>query len=153
MQITKPWVLLIVAASIAIASMSMAGGERSERKVLNTPETAERGLPFSDAVLVGDTLYISGKLGLDREAMKPPEDPQEEVRLIMEEIGKSLALAGMTMDNIVNVTVFCSDVSLYGDFNAVYREYFNDGFPARAFVGSGPLLFDANFEVQAIAVR
>ena len=49
--------------------------------------------------------------------------------------------------------VFCSDVSLYGEFNQVYAEYFSDDPPARAFLGSGPLLFGARFEVNGIAVK
>ena len=59
----------------------------------------------------------------------------------------------MTMDDLVSVQVFCSDVSLYGTFNDVYKGYFTKGFPARAFLGSGPLLFGARFEVQGIAVK
>ncbi|HEX2714944.1 MAG TPA: RidA family protein [Candidatus Acidoferrales bacterium] len=64
-----------------------------------------------------------------------------------------LAEAGMTMEDLISVTVFCPDVSLYGKFNAVYRSYFKQDFPARAFVGSGPLLFGARFEMQATAVK
>jgi enamine deaminase RidA (YjgF/YER057c/UK114 family) len=64
-----------------------------------------------------------------------------------------LAEAGMTMNDLVNVQVFCSDVALFDTWNQVYRTYFSQPFPARAFVGSGPLLFGARFEMQAIAVR
>jgi len=59
----------------------------------------------------------------------------------------------MTMDDLVSVQVFCSDVALFGAFNDVYRGYFTKGFPARAFLGSGPLLSGARFEVQGIAVK
>ena len=61
--------------------------------------------------------------------------------------------AGMTMDDLVSVQVFCSDVSLFDKFNGVYRGYFKKDFPARAFIGSGPLLRGARFEMQAIAVK
>jgi enamine deaminase RidA (YjgF/YER057c/UK114 family) len=57
------------------------------------------------------------------------------------------------MDDLVFVQIFCSDVAHYDAFNAVYRTYFEREFPARAFIGSGDLLFGARFEVQAIAVR
>ena len=59
----------------------------------------------------------------------------------------------MTMDDLVSVQFFCSDVSHYVAFNEVYKTYFKKEYPARAFIGSGKLLFDARFEVQGIAVK
>ena len=70
-----------------------------------------------------------------------------------EDIKATLEAAGYTMDDLITVTVYCSDVKHYADFNDVYRTYFTKEFPARAFVGSGTLLFDARFELQAIAVK
>lgn len=71
----------------------------------------------------------------------------------MENFKRTLELADMTLDDLVSVTVYSPDLSLYSDFNEVYRSYFDDKFPARAFIGSGPLLFGMRFEMQAIAVR
>ena len=71
----------------------------------------------------------------------------------MESFKATLAAAGMTMDDLVSVTVYCPDLTLYDAFNAVYRTYFEGDFPARAFIGSGPLLFGMRFEMQGIAVR
>lgn len=59
----------------------------------------------------------------------------------------------MSMDDLVYVTVYCPDIALYGIFNEVYSAYFSADFPARAFVGSGDLLFGMGFEMQGIAVR
>lgn len=109
--------------------------------------------PFSDAVLVNDTLYLSGRLGLDPATGKIPADPDQEARLILDSIRKVLELAGMTTKNLVFVQVFCSDVSLFERFNVVYRTYFEEPYPARAFLGSGPLLFGAHFEIQCIAAK
>ena len=72
---------------------------------------------------------------------------------IRDSFKRVLALADMTLDDLVSVTVYCPDLSLYGDFNEVYRGYFGDNLPARAFIGSGPLLFGMRFEMQAIAVK
>lgn len=110
-------------------------------------------LPYSNAVLAGDTLYVAGTIGVDPETGNAPEDVEQEVRLCLDGIRARLALADMTMDDVVQVQVFCPDLSLYDRFNAVYRTYFGEHFPARAFVGSGPLLRDGRFEVNAIAVR
>lgn len=123
-----------------------------ERRAVTLPGRAVQA-PFSDGVLVGDTFYLAGRLGLDPATGKPPDDPGREARLLLDGMKQVLAEAGMTMDDLVSVQVFCPDVALFGTFNGVYRTYFGGEFPARAFIGSGPLLFGARFEVQGIAVR
>jgi len=114
--------------------------------------TDENVLPFSSAVQVGNTLYISGTLGLDP-GQKVPATPEAEAKNIMDNIQNLLEDAGMTMDDLVAVQVFSSDVSDYDAFNSIYRTYFNKEFPARAYVGSGTLLFGARFEVLGTAVK
>lgn len=111
----------------------------------------EGGPPFSSAVMVGDTLYVSGSLGLVDG--KIPADPADEARAVMDAIKGTLEDAGMTMDDVVVVQIFCSDVAHYGVFNEIYRTYFSKEYPARAFIGSGKLLFDARFEVMVTAVK
>lgn len=108
--------------------------------------------PFSGAVKVRDTLYVSGQIGLGPDR-KPPTDVTAEARLVMEAVKNQIVRAGMTMDDLVSVQIFCSDVRHYDAFNAVYRTYFTKEFPARAFLGSGPLLFGARFEVVSVAVK
>ena len=108
--------------------------------------------PFSGAVVVGDTLYLSGAIGLD-ENNEVPDDVAEEARLVMDSIKANVEAAGFTMDDMVVMQVYCSDVSHYNAFNAVYRTYFTKEYPARAFLGSGTLLFNARFEVQGIAIK
>jgi reactive intermediate/imine deaminase len=122
------------------------------RKHINLPGKADT-LPFSDAVLVGDTLYLAGRIGLDPATRKPPATAEQEARNVLDQFKTVLAAAGMTMDDLVSVQVFCSDVSHFDTWNKIYPTYFTKEFPARAFVGSGPLLFGARFEMQAIAVR
>ena len=137
----------------ALISVALAQQSRTERQFFQLPAMAELDLPFSDAVLVGDTLYLSGNGGLDVSTMTVPDDPKAEAKLLMENFTATLALADMSLDDLVSVTVYCPDLSLYGDFNEIYRSYFDGDFPARAFIGSGPLLFGMRFEMQAIAVR
>jgi len=146
------FILVAVAAALLFSVGPTIGGGRS-KQWLNLPGRGD-DLPFSHAVSAGDTIYVAGTLGLDSETGKPPSDPKAEVRLVMDGIKQKLALAGATMDDLVTVQVFCPDLSLYEDFNAVYRTYFKKGsYPARAFVGSGPLLRGARFEVNGIAVK
>jgi enamine deaminase RidA (YjgF/YER057c/UK114 family) len=145
--------LILISFCIALSAVTLADDSSTQRQTFQLPEMAELDLPFSDAVLVGNTLYLSGNGGLDLSTLAVPEDPRDEARLLMENFTKTLAMADMTLDNLVSVTVYCPDLSLYAVFNKVYRSYFKDKFPARAFIGSGPLLFGMRFEMQAIAVR
>lgn len=120
---------------------------------IRSERTIKANFPFSDAVWHGDTLYLSGHLGLDPKTGKPGATPEEEARLVLDGIKRTLEAAGLAMENLVSVQIFCSDVSLFEKFNTVYRTYFQGEFPARAFLGAGRLLFDARFEVQGIAAR
>lgn len=110
-------------------------------------------LPFSDGVLVGDTLFLSGRIGIDPRIMQAASDVQEEIRLMLDGVRATLEAAGMAMDDLVSVQVYCTDLSLYDTFNAAYRKYFGKNMPARAFLGAGSLLRNARFEMQAIATR
>ena len=123
----------------------------SERRYVNLPNR-RHNLPFSDAVLVGNTLYISGRLGLDPDG-KIASQPEEEARLILEGFKAVLQEAGMTMDDLVSIQIYCSNVALFDRWNAVYVKYFSGNMPSRAFLGSGPLLFGANFEMVGVAVK
>ena len=102
--------------------------------------------PFSGAVLAGDTLYVSGMLGTGDTASAAATNVLTSVR-------NALQSAGMTMDDLVWVQIFCSDVSYYNDFNTVYRTFFTKEYPARAFLGAGTILNNAKFEVMGIAVK
>ena len=126
--------------------------ENHERRFINLPN--RRGnLPFSDAVLVGDTLYIAGRIGFRPGTSQVPDDPAEEARYMLDGVRAVLTAADMKMSDLVYVQIFCSDVSLFETFNTVYRQYFSGDLPARAFLGSGPLLFGARFEIIGTAVR
>lgn len=138
-----------IALTISIGALT--GGDRTKRH-LNLPGRSD-DRPFSHAVVVGNTIYLAGTLGLDSKTGKPPADPRDEARLALDNMKRKLEIAGATMDDLVMVQIFCSDTSLYDDFNAVYRTYFKSRFPARAFIGSGPLLFGARFEINGIAVK
>jgi 2-iminobutanoate/2-iminopropanoate deaminase len=110
-------------------------------------------LPFSDAVLVGNTLYLSGRIGIDPATGLAPEGVDEELKLLFKEFTAVLAEADMTMDDLVWVQVFSPDVSLWERFNSAYVKRFSRDLPARAFIGSGPLLRGGRFEMMGIAVR
>ena len=102
--------------------------------------------------MVGNTFHVSGTLGLGPD-QTVPETAREEARNVLTNVRNTLESAGLTMDDLVSVQVYASDVADYDAFNEVYRTFFTREYPARAFLGSGPLLFGARFEVLGFAVR
>lgn len=144
--------VFVAGAVFASAAGAVVRGAGETRRHINLPNRPVQA-PFSDAVLVGDALYLAGRIGLEPATGKPPADAVQEARLVLDGMKATLAEAGMTMDDLVTVQVFCPDLSLYDSFNGAYRSYFAGDFPARAFIGSGPLLRGGRFEVQALAIR
>jgi 2-iminobutanoate/2-iminopropanoate deaminase len=109
---------------------------------------------YSAAVQTGDTLYVSGTAdGRDPETGKPPVDATAGAKVVLNSVKKILETAGYTMDDLVWVQIFATDLKDYADFNAVYRTYFKGPLPARAFIGAGSLLGNAHFEVMGIAKK
>jgi len=109
---------------------------------------------FSGAVQTGDTLYVSGTTdGTDPATGKLPVDATTGAKVVLNNVKKTLETAGYTMDDLVWLQIFATDLKDYADFNAVYRTYFKGPLPARAFIGAGSLLGGAHFEVMGMAVK
>ena len=150
MRIRSLWAFALL---LSIGTPAADAAAQQGREYINARSATDGAVPpFSGAVLAGNTLYLSGTIGLDSN-QQVPSTPEAEARLVLENVRNTLEAAGMTMDDLVSVQIFCSDVAYYDAFNSVYRTYFEREFPARAFLGAGTLLFNARFEVQGIAVR
>jgi len=124
----------------------------SSRRYINLSSRAKT-LPSSDGVLAGNTLYLAGRMGIDPATGRAPADIDAEIQLLFAGVEAVLAQAGMTMDDLVSVQIFSPDLSLWEQFNAAYVKRFTRELPARAFIGSGPLLLGGRFEMVGIAVR
>jgi 2-iminobutanoate/2-iminopropanoate deaminase len=146
------WTAGVFLAGLAAGTGLGAAKAAPVRRHINLPGRAVAA-PFSDAVLVGDTLYLAGRIGFVPGTREIPATAEEEARNVLDQFKAVLAEAGMTMDDLVSVQVSCSDVKLFNTWNKVYPTYFGKDLPARAFLGSGPLLFGARFEMQGVAVR
>src|SRR3954470_19457544 len=100
-------------AALAIWSHAQDKSKQERRYIkLGVPGNLTT-VPFSHGVLVGDTLYISGTLGLDTKTGKPPADVEHEAQMVMDGIQSVLKEANMSPDDLVSVTVYCSDLSQY----------------------------------------
>jgi 2-iminobutanoate/2-iminopropanoate deaminase len=142
----KPTALLI----LALVALPVAA---SAAKVTYIPVPAPAtGMapPFSRAVMAGDTLYVAGTTDGGARLGGTPADAAKRV---MDNIKHSVEAGGLTMDDLVWVQIFSSDLADYAAFNEVYRTYFTGPMPARAYLGAAHLLGDAHFEVMGIAVR
>jgi len=150
-------VVFLLAALVAAGLITGRGvfsqaTSQGTRRAISLPDDNPQ-LPFSGAILAGNTLYMSGRIGLDKTG-KAPADVDEEIKLLLDHVKATLVTAGMSMDDLVYVQIACTDLSLYDKVNAAYRSYFTTKeLPAREFIGAAALLRGGHFEVQAIAVR
>jgi len=144
---------LRIVVGILVLVFCVAAGA-ADRKYIVKPRASDmKALPFSDAVLAGNTLYIAGHIGLDPKTGAPPASSEDEARMVMEGIKGTVEAAGFTMDDIVSMQIFCTDLKFYDTFNSVYKTYFHGDYPARAFIGTDKLLRGGRYEVMGIAVQ
>ena len=144
---------------IALSGLILAGcdASNSENKMTEItyhkmPGTEDLGLPFSSAVQVDNTLYMSGNLGnLPGKLELIPGGIEAETRQTMENIKVVAEQFGSSMDRVVKCTVFLADMDEWGAMNEVYRTYFKNP-PARSAFGTNGLALDARVEIECIAI-
>ena len=122
-----------------------------ERRAIKFPGT--EGLPFSDGVIAGDTLYVAGQEGIDDHGKLAPGGITAETQAALANIEKVVKEAGFDMKDIVSVTVYLADIHEFPDMNKVYKTVMPDPKPARATVQVAALVNNARVEVSAIAVK
>lgn len=142
-----------VVVGLWLLAFCVAAGAADRKFIVSPRGTDLKGPPFSDAVLVGNTLYIAGHIGLDPKTGMPPASAEDEARLVMDGIKKTVESAGLKMNDVVSVQVFCTDLKLFETFNGVYKTYFHSDYPARAFIGASNLLRGGRYEVTGIAIK
>jgi len=148
-----PFLLTALALALALPFAEGSAEHPSERSYVVAHAPAGGPGALSAAVRTGNTLYLAGHLGIDPHTGGVPADRATEARLLMDGVQRTVATAGLKMDDLVSVTVFSTDLSLIETFNAVYQGYFRGHFPARAFVGASTLTRGAHFEITAVAVK
>ncbi|MER3465155.1 MAG: reactive intermediate/imine deaminase [Chitinophagaceae bacterium] len=125
-----------------------------EKQIINTPNAPAPIGPYNQAVLVNDTLYISGQICIDPTTGNlKNRDIQEETHQVMQNLKSILSAAGMSFDNVVKTTIFITDMNRFSEINEIYGKYFNSEFPARETVQVSALPKFMNVEISMIAVK
>jgi len=120
---------------------------------LNSGKVLPKGLPFSEAVRHGNTLYLSGQLGILPGTMKlVPGGIRAEARQTMENVKAVLEAHGCSLGHLVKCTAMLADMAEWAAFNEVYISYFSGSYPARSAFGCNGLALGARLELECIAV-
>lgn len=109
--------------------------------------------PYSQAVVAGDLVFVSGQIPVDPEIGDVPDDIAGQTRRALTNLGNVLEAAGSGLDRAVRVTVFVTDMSAFADVNRVYAEFFSEPYPSRSCVEVSKLPKGVKVEIDAIAVR
>ena len=142
---------LIALLLLGNSAMANAADTKSTFERIGEPTLKGQRLPFSSAVRAGDTVYLSGALGIDHEG-KLAEGLEAQARLAMDNLGAALKSAGLGWGDVVKCTVMLDNMADWPAFNNVYVTYFPDGkFPARSAFGADGLALGALVEVECIA--
>lgn len=139
--------LLVLSALLAPIASGAA-----EPEFLQAPGAEKLNLPFSEAVRLGDTLYLSGQLGVTPGTMHLVEGgigPQ--TRQTLENISATLERHGSSLDRVVKCTIFLADIAEWPAMNAVYRTFFANDPPARSAFAATGLALNARVEIECIA--
>ena len=144
--------IAIAAATILAGVQPAVADDKPAVEFLNSGKVVPNTLPFSEAVRAGDTLYLSGQVGIKPGTMQlVPGGIREEARQTLENIKSTLEAHGYSMRNIVKCTVMLADISEWATFNEVYKSFFTPPYPARSALGANGLALGARVEVECIA--
>lgn len=144
--------LLVTLIGLGLSGLAVATPP-ADVAFLNSGKVVPATLPFSEAVRVGNTLYLSGQVGLQPGTLTlVPGGIRAESEQTMDNIKATLEVHGYSMRDLVKCTVMLTDIAEWPDFNEIYKRYFSGRFPARSSLGASGLAFGARVEVECIAV-
>ena len=145
-------ILWVVVGSCCALGGPLPAEETGPIEFLNSGRVLPAGLPFSEAVRVGDLLYLSGQIGIVPGTLTlVPGGIEEEARQTMANIRTSLEAHGFSMSDLVKCTVMLADISEWPAFNEIYRSALSEPYPARSALGVNGLALGARVEVECIA--
>ncbi len=137
-----------------VISWASAFSQESHTTVIQSPDAPKAIGPYSQAILAGNTLYVSGNIAIDPETGQMDTlNLETEIRRVMSNLGAVLNEAGMSYEHIVKSTIFTTDLKNYKLINEIYGSYFRERFPARETVQIVALPAGAHVEISCIAVK
>jgi len=144
--------LTLVAVAVG-CTLGIANAQDAGKNVIASPNAPAAVGPYSQAIRVGKTVYLSGQIAIDPKTKQLMADAsiEDQTRRVLENLKAVLAADGMTLDNVVSTTVFVKDMNDFGKMNEVYAAFFTSAPPARATVEVARLPKDAKIEISAIA--
>lgn len=145
-----------VAAALCVAVAGAALAQQAPSKqVISTPNAPEAIGPYSQAIKVGNTVYLAGQIPIDpvSKQLRADASIEDQTALVLNNLKAVLEADGMTMDNIVSTSVFMKDLNEFPKMNTVYATFFKSAPPARATVEVARLPRDVKIEISAIAVK
>ncbi|KAB7624425.1 RidA family protein [Alkalilimnicola sp. S0819] len=123
------------------------------RKIISTDAAPQAIGTYSQAVQVGDTVYISGQIPLDPVTMELVSDDMEaQIRRVLDSLAAICQAAGGSLDDVVKLNIFLPDLGHFALVNAIMAEYFREPYPARAAIGVASLPKDVGVEMDAVMV-
>ena len=144
--------LALLAALVVTSTGTVAASEPPPVEYLNSGKVLPSTLPFSEAVRVGETLYLAGQIGVKPGTMELVEGGIEaEARQTLDNIKATLEAHGHGLQDVVKCTVMLADIEEWGTFNEIYQRYFSPPYPARSAFGANGLAMGARVEVECIA--
>lgn len=134
--------------------ISSGFSQSTEKQVIQSPDAPKAIGPYSQAILAGNTLYVSGNIAIDPETGKMDTlNIETEIRRVMSNLGAVLNEAGMNYEDVVKATIFTTDLKNYKIINTIYGEYFKEKPPAREAVQVVALPAGAHVEISCVAVK
>lgn len=117
-------------------------------------ENAPRAIgPYSQGIIIGNTVYVSGQIPVDPKTGLMAETVEEQAHQVFQNLTGVLAETGLTLDNVVKTAVFLADLGDFGTVNAIYESYFKAPYPARSCVQVAAIPKGAKLEIECIAVK
>lgn len=145
----RPFMKTAVLCLALLCSSFVATGHAQQKRVISRGE----GLPFSDGIVVGKTLYISGQQGTDQQGKLKPGGIAQQTQATLENIARIVKQAGFQLKDIVAVNVYLADINDFAEMNKVYKSFLPDPKPTRTTVQAAGLVNHAKIEISAVAVK
>lgn len=123
------------------------------KQAIHTPDAPQAIGAYSQAVRAGDTVYLSGQIGLDPQTMQVVEGIEAQIHRVFRNLQAVAAASGASLDDAVKLTVFLTDLANFARLNEIMAQYFKQPFPARSAVGVSQLPRGALVEIEAVLVK